>query len=73
MEMCGRICSILSLFIPVCNYNFENLLTSLNIIYERINTDLGKKNILMLSDVLFDLKLILYFRSLYNYGVAIII
>lgn len=45
MEMCGRICSILSLFIPVCNYNFENLLTSLNIIYER-TIDLGKKSIL---------------------------
>lgn len=42
MEMCGRICSILTLFIPVSNYNFENLLNSLNVIYERININLGK-------------------------------
>ncbi|CAI6350539.1 unnamed protein product [Macrosiphum euphorbiae] len=40
MEMCGRICSILTLFIPVSNYNFENLLNSLNVIYERININL---------------------------------
>jgi len=44
MEMCGRICSILTLFVPVSNYNFENLLNSLNVIYERINTNLGKLN-----------------------------
>lgn len=42
MEMCGRICSILTLFIPVCNYNFEKLLNSLNLIYKEINSDLGK-------------------------------
>lgn len=42
MEMCGRICSILTLFISVSNYNFENLLTSLNLIYERMNCNLGK-------------------------------
>lgn len=42
MEMCGRICSVLTLFIPVSNYNFENLLTSLNVIYKHINTDLGE-------------------------------
>ncbi|KAL5241549.1 hypothetical protein ACI65C_008959 [Semiaphis heraclei] len=40
MEMCGRICSVLTLFIPVSNYNFENLLNSLNVIYERININL---------------------------------
>ncbi|XP_022163641.1 uncharacterized protein LOC111029096 isoform X2 [Myzus persicae] len=40
MEMCGRICSVLTLFIPVSNYNFENLLNSLNVIYEKINFDL---------------------------------
>lgn len=45
IEMCGRICSVLTLFIPVSNYNFENLLNSLNIIYERININLGKYNI----------------------------
>jgi len=45
MEMCGRICSVLTLFIPVSNYNFENLLNSLNVIYERININLGKQNI----------------------------
>lgn len=45
MEMCGRICSVLTLFIPVSNYNFENLLNSLNVIYERININLGKYNI----------------------------
>jgi len=43
LEMCGRICSVLTLFIPVSNYNFENLLTSLNVIYERIHIDLGKQ------------------------------
>lgn len=42
MEMCGRICSILAIFIPVSNYNFENLLSSLNVVYERINISLGK-------------------------------
>lgn len=41
MEMCGRICSILTLFLPVSNYNCENLLTPLNLIYEKINTDMG--------------------------------
>ncbi|VVC32290.1 Armadillo-type fold,Armadillo-like helical [Cinara cedri] len=40
MEMCGRICSILTLFIPTSNYSFENLITSLNLIYEKINIDL---------------------------------
>ncbi|CAH1714893.1 unnamed protein product, partial [Aphis gossypii] len=40
MEMCGRICSILTIFIPVSNYNFENLLNSLNVVYERINIHL---------------------------------
>ncbi|KAL4141348.1 hypothetical protein QTP88_004003 [Uroleucon formosanum] len=40
IEMCGRICSVLTLFIPVSNYNFEDLLNSLNIIYERININL---------------------------------
>jgi len=45
MEMCGRICSVLTLFIPVSNYNFENLLNSLNVIYESININLGKYNI----------------------------
>lgn len=42
MEMYGRICSILTLFLPVSNYNCENLITPLNLIYERINIDLGK-------------------------------
>lgn len=42
MEMCGRICSILTLFIPVSNYNCEKLLNSLNLIYEEINCNLGK-------------------------------
>lgn len=46
MEMCGRICSILTLFIPTSNYNFENLLTSLNLIYDRVNINLGKFYIL---------------------------
>lgn len=46
MEMCGRICSILTLFIPTSNYNFENLLTSLNLIYDRVNINLGKLYIL---------------------------
>jgi len=45
MEMCGRICSVLSLFIPVSNYSFENLLNSLNVIYEKTNINLGKYNI----------------------------
>jgi len=42
MEMCGRICSILTIFIPVSNFNFENLLNSLSVVYERININLGK-------------------------------
>lgn len=41
-EMCGRICSILLLFLPVSDYDFKNMLNSLNLIYENINSDLGK-------------------------------
>ncbi|XP_025200463.1 uncharacterized protein LOC112598268 isoform X2 [Melanaphis sacchari] len=47
MEMCGRICSILTLFIPVSSYNFENLLNSLNIIYERIDINLDHCTIMV--------------------------
>lgn len=43
MEMCGRICSILTYFIPVSDYNFENVLNSLNLMYDDgINIILGK-------------------------------
>lgn len=41
--MCGRICSVLALFIPYSNYNFENVLTYLNAIYDGITTDLGEQ------------------------------
>lgn len=47
IEMCGRICSLLTLFVPVSNYNFVNMLTSLNIVYEDINVNLGN-NIFLL-------------------------
>lgn len=42
VEMCGRICSILALFVPVSNYNFENVLTFLNIIFEETYVNLGE-------------------------------
>lgn len=43
LEMCGRICSVLALFVPFSNYNFENVLTSLNAIYDRITINIGEQ------------------------------
>ncbi|XP_050420715.1 uncharacterized protein LOC126833423 isoform X2 [Adelges cooleyi] len=37
MEMCGRICSLLTLFIPISDYNFENFISSMSLIYENPN------------------------------------
>lgn len=41
--MCGRICSVLALFVPYSSYNFENVLTYLNAIFDGITTNLGEQ------------------------------
>lgn len=73
MEMCGRICSILTLFIPVSNYNFEKLLNSLNLIYEEMNHNLGKLYIyilyIMCTISIYTIKILL---KRYNYNLNIV-